>query len=58
MEYKGDARQKEEVQGIQKNGIKTGRDENDKRKTVKEKGKGFPICSFPGWRNAPLCPGE
>ena len=59
MEYKGDAGQKEEVQGIQKNkwdrqeGMKMTR-EKQERKT----GKGFPICSFPAWRNAPLYPGQ
>ena len=40
------------------NGIRTGGVKKTREKQERKTGKGFPICSFPAWRNAPLYPGE
>ena len=48
-----------EVQGIQKKKWDKDRQKwKRQEKTGRGKGKGFPICSFSAWRNAPLYPGE
>ena len=40
------------------NGIRTGGKKKTREKQERKTGKGFPICSFPAWKNAPLYPGE